>query len=124
MCSSDLVYGESADGRRARSGLRHPPPPADAERSAWRFRAADLDVAGHVNNAAYLEPVEELYVGDAEPDSADLEVEFREPATAGEAHVLRHGSAMWIAAPGGAVRASILGLPPTEPRDVDARDVA
>jgi len=118
------VYGESADGRRARSRLRHPAPPPDAKRSAWRFRAADLDVAGHVNNAAYLEPVEELFLGAAEPDAADLEVEFREPAAAGEAVVLRHGSAMWIAAPGGAVRASIVGLPSPAPPDVDTRDIA
>ena len=61
------VYGESADGRRARSRLRHPPrrPARRAVRVA--LRAADLDVAGHVNNAAYLEPVEELFLASGEP---------------------------------------------------------
>jgi acyl-ACP thioesterase len=117
------VYGESADGRRARSRLRHPAPPPRAERSTWRFRATDLDVAGHVNNAAYLEPVEELFLASGEPRSADLELEFREPAAAGEALILRDGAAMWIAAPDGAVRASVLGLPPPLPADVDVRDL-
>ncbi len=41
--------------RRVKARLRHPDPPADARpRTPWHFRRADLDVAGHVNNAAYL----------------------------------------------------------------------
>jgi acyl-ACP thioesterase len=105
------VYGESAGSRKADFRLRHPDPSPDATRSEWRFRASDMDVAGHVNNAAYWEPVEELFAGAAEPESADLEVEYREPAQPGEATVLRTGSMMWVTGPGEAVHASVVGLP-------------
>ena len=105
------VYGESADGRRVRSHLRHLPPPPDAAVTSWRFRAADLDVAGHVNNAAYLTPVEETIAASEEPPGLDLEIEFREPTGPGEVSLLRAGEAMWMAAPAGAIIASILGVP-------------
>ena len=42
------VYGESAGSRKANFHLGHPDPPAETERSPWRFRASDLDIAGHV----------------------------------------------------------------------------
>jgi acyl-ACP thioesterase len=105
------VYGESAGSRKANFRLGHPDPPADAGRSPWRFRASDLDIAGHVNNAAYWEPVEELFAQDGEPESADLEIEYREPAHSGGAEILRAGPMMWVAGPGEAVHASIAGLP-------------
>jgi acyl-ACP thioesterase len=104
------VYGESAGDRKADFRLRHPEPPADAPSEPWRFRASDVDVAGHVNNAAYWEPVEEGFWGAAEPESADLEIEYREPAQPGEARVLRTGSVMWITDPAGALHASLVGL--------------
>jgi acyl-ACP thioesterase len=53
------VYGEAAAGRRVGQRLRHGPPPAGAPRAPWPLRVTDLDVLGHVNNAAYWEPVEE-----------------------------------------------------------------
>jgi acyl-ACP thioesterase len=106
------VYGESAGGRKADFRLRHPEPPGDCSSSQWRFRAGDLDVAGHVNNAAYWEPVEELlWELDTEPASADLEIEYREPAQPGDAQVLRAGAAMWVVGAGGEAHASIVGLP-------------
>ena len=104
------VYGESAGERKADFRLRHPEPPDRAARSEWRFRASDVDVAGHVNNAAYWEPVEEMLSG-ADPSSADMEIEYREPAHPGEALLLRSGSVMWITDPSGALHASIVGLP-------------
>jgi acyl-ACP thioesterase len=106
------VYGQSADGRRVRSRLRHPARPPEPVRARWRFRASDLDVAGHVNNAAYWAPVEELFAGGPEPDGADVEIEFREPGQPGEAALLRDGSAMWVEDERGALLASMLGLPP------------
>jgi acyl-ACP thioesterase len=106
------VYGESADGRRVHSRLRHPSPPSGAAATSWRFRTADLDVAGHVNNAAYLAPVEEAMVASEEPPGLDLEIEFREPTGPGEVSLLRAGEAMWMARPDGAIIASILGVPP------------
>lgn len=105
------VYGESAGRRRANFRLRHPGPPADASRLAWRFRAADVDIAGHVNNAVYWEPVEELFIEAPEPKAIDMEVEYREPAQPGDATVLRSGSAIWVAGADAAVHASILGVP-------------
>jgi acyl-ACP thioesterase len=103
------VYGESAGGRKADFRLRHPEAPEDAAREPWRFRVADLDLAGHVNNAAYWEPVEEALWHSDEPGSADMEIEYRDPAQPGEAEILRAGSAMWITAPDGALHASMVG---------------
>jgi acyl-ACP thioesterase len=106
----ESVYGTSAGGRKAAFRLRHPSPPSTAARSEWRFRVSDVDVAGHVNNAAYWAPVEELLPEGAEPPGADVEVEFREPAAPGGAVLLRDGDRMWVADGREAVHASILGL--------------
>jgi acyl-ACP thioesterase len=105
------VYGESAGSRRADFRLRHPGPPSDATRTPWRFRAADVDVAGHVNNAAYWEAVEELLMDGPDPRLADLEIEYHEPAQPGDALVLRAPGGAWIQAPDGTLHASIVGLP-------------
>ena len=105
------VYGESAGSRKANFHLGHADPPAETERSPWRFRASDLDIAGHVNNAAYWEPVEELFAETGEPESADLEIEYREPAQPGDAEILRAGPMMWVTGAADVVHASIAGLP-------------
>jgi acyl-ACP thioesterase len=102
------LYGESAGGRRVRARLRHPDPGPDASRVRWRFRASDLDVAGHVNNAAYWEPLEEELLAGPAPERLDAEIEFRAPAQAGEAVLLREDDRRWIAAPGGEVHASLV----------------
>ena len=50
-------------GRRVRARLQHPAaPPAGAPARPWRFRGADLDLAGHVNNAVYWEALEDELV--------------------------------------------------------------
>jgi acyl-ACP thioesterase len=54
------LYGEAAGGRTVTARHRNPPPPADAEGRPWVVRAADLDLFGHVNNAAYWAAVEEV----------------------------------------------------------------
>ena len=79
--------------------------------SPWRFRAADLDLAGHVNNAVYWQAVEER-IGAATPDGGapepfDAEIEHRAPADVGEAAILRDGQMLWIADPDGEVLASL-----------------
>jgi acyl-ACP thioesterase len=107
----DAFYRESANGRRARTRLRHGPPPPGAERIDWRFRAADQDVAEHVNNAAYWAVAEELLTAWPDLDSLDAEIEFREPAQAGPAVVLRDGGALWISSPDEKLTASLAGLP-------------
>ncbi len=93
------VYGPSAKGRGAPVRLRHPAPPDDAPRVPWRFRAADVDVAGHVNNSHYWAPLEEHLAG-ADPGRVDVEIEHRESALAGEAAVVDLGDRLWIEADG------------------------
>ncbi len=98
------LYGPSACGRRARSRLRHPGPPADAERIEWAFRAADLDLAGHVNNAVYWQIAEQHL-----PAARELEIEYRGGAGAGPATLLRRGAMLWVLDGGGELSASIRG---------------
>lgn len=57
------VYAGSADGRTVSTRLDLPVPGAGADRRPWPLRLADLDVMGHVNNAAYWQAVEELLAG-------------------------------------------------------------
>jgi acyl-ACP thioesterase len=99
------VYGASAGPGRPDHRLRHPPPPEGAERLAWTFRAADVDVAGHVNNAVYWEALEEA--GEI-PPSFTVEAEHRAPAVAGPALVVRDGDALWVTAVSGEVHASFV----------------
>jgi acyl-ACP thioesterase len=102
------VYEESAGGRDANVRLRHPDPPEDAESSPWRFRTAEMDPAGHINNSHYWVPLEEEMAGDPEPESIDAEIEYRDPAMPGEVQVLRRGSSTWITGSKGVVYASLL----------------
>lgn len=104
------TWAASANGRQVKARLRHPAPSDEATATPWRFRAAELDLAAHVNNAAYWEPLEEdLIARDPEPVSLDAEIEFREAAQPGEALVLREPGRLWIsAADGGVVHASIV----------------
>jgi acyl-ACP thioesterase len=101
------AYEESAGGRDANVRLRHPDPPADGERSAWHFRAAEMDPAGHINNSHYWTPLEEELAG-SEPRSIDVEIEYRDPAMPGEVELIRRGSSLWMAGADGTVHASLL----------------
>jgi acyl-ACP thioesterase len=103
----DAIYGPSAQGRRVKARLRHPAePPPGASARPWRFRGADLDPAGHVNNAVYWEALEDELV-EGEPDGElEAEIEHRAPAGTGEATVLADGPMRWIAA-AGAVAATL-----------------
>jgi acyl-ACP thioesterase len=53
------IYGPSAGGRRISSRLWLGDPPVGAAAESWRLRAVDIDLLGHVNNAAYWAAVEE-----------------------------------------------------------------
>jgi acyl-ACP thioesterase len=102
----ETVYGASAAGRRVRARLRHPAaPPPRAPVRPWRFRAADLDLAGHVNNAIYWQVLEEELVP-AEPPALDAEIEHRAAADAGDATVAAADGMRWVSA-GGDVVATI-----------------
>jgi acyl-ACP thioesterase len=108
----DAIYGPSAMGRRVRARLRHPPvPPADAGVRPWRFRGADLDLAGHVNNAVYWQTLEEELVESEPRGGLAAEIEHRAPAEAGEAAVLSAGDLRWITDPAGTVVATLTAAP-------------
>jgi acyl-ACP thioesterase len=103
------VYGPSAAGREVKARLRHPLPGDGAAARPWRFRTTELDVADHVNNAAYWAPLEdELLAGDAEPAAIDVELEFRTPAQPGEHTILSEGGQRWVVGADGTVHASVL----------------
>lgn len=53
------TYGPAAGGRTVTARLRHPGPPAEAHRRPWPLRSSDVDVLGHVNNAATWQAVED-----------------------------------------------------------------
>ena len=102
------VYGESAGDRRVRAGLVHPPPPADASSRPWPLRRADLDVGGHVNNAAYWQALEEE-LAERDPDRGLFaEVEHRAPCGVEDAALLSSGERRWIVKADGTVCASFL----------------
>jgi acyl-ACP thioesterase len=100
------VYGPSAGPDRPDHRLRHPPPPQGAERVPWTFRAADVDVAGHVNNAVYWETLEDDPAHAPVADGAVVEAEHRAPAVAGPAYVIRDGPRTWVTSIQGEVHAS------------------
>jgi acyl-ACP thioesterase len=54
------VYAGAAGGRRISTRLELPDPPTGARKTPWPLRATDVDLAGHVNNAAYWHAVEHL----------------------------------------------------------------
>jgi acyl-ACP thioesterase len=101
------VYRESAAGRDAKVRLTHPDPPAHAPQTTWRFRATDLDVAGHVNNSSYLAVLEEELAA-TEPGSLEVEIEYRNPAQAGDAYVITADGWRWILDRAGTTCASLL----------------
>ena len=102
------LYGPSAGGRRVTARLRHPQPPPERTADAWWFRATELDLAGHINNAAYWQPLEEKLLAGGEPVRIDAELEYRTPAQPGEKRLVRDGSRHWIAGSDGEVHASVL----------------
>lgn len=104
------VYAESARGRGASVRLRHPSPPAEAERGRWTFDVTDLDVAGHVNNSHYWRILESELCDGSEPVAIDAEIEHLAPAQPGEAAILRAGDGIWVADGEGEVLASIRRL--------------
>jgi acyl-ACP thioesterase len=106
--SFEAVYGGSAAGRRVRARLRHPAePPPGASARPWRFRAADLDLAGHVNNAVYWQVLEEDLIPAEPAGRLEVEIEHRAAADAGDAAVHGADGMRWISGPGGQVVATV-----------------
>ncbi len=105
------VYGDAAAGRRVTARLRHPAPERHAEERRWTFRATERDLAGHINNAAYWQPLEEELLSEAEPVAIDAEMEFRTPAQPGDKLVLRNGPCRWIVGDGETHASVVLAQP-------------
>jgi acyl-ACP thioesterase len=107
------AWGESAGGRKVTARLRHPAPENHNHGVPWRFRRTECDLADHINNAAYLQPLEEELLeeerleGD-ELESIDVEIEYRSPTQAGEKLVLRRGARRWIVSSEGETHASLV----------------
>jgi acyl-ACP thioesterase len=102
------AYGGAAAGRRITARLRHPLPAPDIDSAVpWRFRATECDIADHVNNAAYWQPLEEeLLARPEQPEELDVEIEFRTPAQPGDKRILRDGTRRWIVGDDGETHAS------------------
>jgi acyl-ACP thioesterase len=104
----EAVYGAAAAGRRVGARLSHPAePPAGALARAWNFRAADLDLADHVNNAVYWQAIEEELVTDEPAGGLVAEIEHRAAADAGPATLLRAGPMRWLVREDGEVLATL-----------------
>jgi acyl-ACP thioesterase len=102
------TYGDAARGRRVTARLRHPAPAAIEKRFPWRFRATECDLAAHINNAAYWQPLEEEILKGQDPEALDVEIEYRTPAQPGEKVVLCDGHRRWIVDEAGEMHASIV----------------
>ena len=74
----------------------------------WNFRATELDIAGHINNSAYWQPLEEELLGGPDPERIDAELEYRTPAQPGEKLLLADGPRRWIVSGDGETHASIV----------------
>jgi acyl-ACP thioesterase len=114
------AWGDSTGGRRVTARLRHPSPEGGEAELPWRFRATECDLVGHINNAAYLQPLEEELLADGGDglDSIDVEIEYRAPAQPGEKLVLRNGDRRWIVSPGGETHASLLVVSVNQSQEV------
>ncbi len=106
------VYGLDALTRRVSARLRHPVPDESADgASGWTFRATECDIADHVNNAAYWQPLEEELLAGPDPERIDVELEYRAPAQPGDKRILRDGHRRWIVGQDGELHASIAIAP-------------
>ncbi|HUV57263.1 MAG TPA: acyl-ACP thioesterase domain-containing protein [Acidimicrobiales bacterium] len=91
------VYGEAIRGRKVSGRVRTPEVSPEAQSRPWPLRRADLDVIGHVNNAAVWQAVTEVT-----PDSARY-VEVTHHGSleqGGEVTLLHTDRAMWLVVDG------------------------
>jgi acyl-ACP thioesterase len=101
------IFGEAMKGRRVTGRVPVTAPPAGAIRRPWPLRRADLDVIGHVNNAAVWQAVAEVF--DAPVESVD--VIHHGPVEEGhEVELVTSGDTMWLVVDGQVrVTASVVG---------------
>ena len=87
------IFGEAMGGRRVSGRVPVTSPPEDAPRRPWPLRRADLDVIGHVNNAAVWQAVAEVF------DSPVVSVDVIHHGPVEEGHVVELATseaAMWL----------------------------
>jgi acyl-ACP thioesterase len=102
------VYGGDALKRRVSARLCHPTVSEEADGAfPWTFRATECDIADHVNNAAYWQPLEEELLASPDPEQIDVEVEYRAPAQPGAKKIVRGGHWRWILGQDDELHASI-----------------
>jgi acyl-ACP thioesterase len=94
--------------RRVSARLRHPAPPPRATIRPWQFRTTECDLAGHINNSAYWQPLEDELLAGPEPAAIDVEIEHRTPAAPGPKQYLGHGPWRWLVDGDGQPHASML----------------
>lgn len=82
------TYGAAAGDRTVTTRLRLPAPPSGADARPWPLRATDLDVLGHVNNAAVWAAVEDECARRSVVPGV-VELEFAGPVDAADEVTLR-----------------------------------
>jgi acyl-ACP thioesterase len=80
------VYAGAAGGRRVSTRLELPDPPTGAPRLPWPLRATDVDLLGHVNNAAYWQAVEHVLARTGPDPALPLRaaLDYRSPVDLGD----------------------------------------
>jgi len=87
------VYGESVAGRKVSGRVPAPVVIEGASRRPWPLRRADLDIVGHVNNAAVWQAVTEVVTGQVE----QVVVVHHGPVESGHDVILANGpGALWL----------------------------
>jgi acyl-ACP thioesterase len=113
------MYGDAVGDRTVSSRLSHPDLPVDPvpDQRPWPLRVADLDVLGHVNNAATWAAVEdELDRRAPGRRLISAELEYRGPIDSSHDTILtsRLGDdgvlQVWLAAQGGVLASALLTL--------------
>jgi acyl-ACP thioesterase len=84
------IYGEAAGGRRVSARLSLPGTAADTDRRPWTIRAVDLDVLGHVNNAAQWAILEEALANIESDRNGCAEIEHLAPVDAADSPATLH----------------------------------
>ncbi len=87
------IFGEAMNGRRVSGRVPTSEPPANAPRRPWPLRRADLDVIGHVNNAAVWQAVSEV----VDAPVREVDVIHHGPVEGGhQAELVGAGDAWWL----------------------------
>ncbi|MHB1089088.1 MAG: acyl-[acyl-carrier-protein] thioesterase [Acidimicrobiales bacterium] len=87
------VYGEAMQGRKVSGRVSVTAPPPGTESTPWPLRRSDLDVVGHVNNAAVWQAVSEVVSGPV----ASVEVIHHGPVEGGnDVRLVRGEGSMWL----------------------------